>query len=68
MRQGNYLRLEIEILDIRCRQWNGSEDIDITNVSKILLKFDIVCHCLLTIFTGQRNFFDVLQTGYLTEL
>ena len=50
------------------RQSNGSEDINITNFCKILVKFaidvrffEIVCHFLrLTIFTGQRNFFIIL--------
>ena len=46
------------------RQWNGVEDFNVLNFSKILLRFLIVfkifeCFCLflsLTIITGQRSF------------
>ena len=42
MSQWNYLKLEIGMLDSPLRQWNGSEDFNILNFSKILLKFAIV--------------------------
>ena len=42
MSQWNYLRNEKEIVDSLWREWNGSEDIDITKFSKISLKIAIV--------------------------
>ena len=74
MNQWNYLELEIGILVSLLKQWNGFEDFNILNFSKILLKFAIVfkifdnfClfafsdHCWPTIYAAQ-----VLQMGYLT--
>ena len=42
MSQWNYFRLKTGILDTLLRQWSGFEDINILNLSKILLKFAIV--------------------------
>ena len=69
----NFLKLEIRILDILLKQWNGFEDFNILNVSKILLKFAMFskffkyfCPFLsLTIFTGQRSF-SSLADGLLS--
>ena len=49
------------MLDSLLRQLNGSEDITITNFSKILfLKYMISFVILsLTIITGQRNFLSL---------
>ena len=49
------------ILDSLLRKWNGIEDFNVLNFSKISLKFAIVfkIFCLflsLTIITGQRSF------------
>ena len=69
MSQWNYLKLEIGILDSLWRQWNGFEDFNILNFSKISFKFAIVskifdnfCPFLsLTIITGQRSFSSPLD-------
>ena len=76
--QWNYWKLEIGILDSVLRQWNGFEDFNILNFSKILLKFAFVfslrlslfkilsiCPFLsLTIIPGQRSF-STLADGLL---
>ena len=42
MSQWNYLRLEIGILYSLLRQWNGSEDNNMTSFSNIVIKFAVV--------------------------
>ena len=55
------------------KQWKGSEDIKITNFSKIslifaiFLKMDILTFSEANRLTGQRKFL-VLQIGFMTEL
>ena len=61
------MRLELGKLNSLLRQWNGSEDIVITNFFKILWRFAIVflkkfwifSFLSLTIITGQRNFLSL---------
>ena len=50
MSHQNYFRLEVGMLDSLLRQWNGSEDANIMNFSKILLKFAIVLKFLNIVF------------------
>ena len=67
--QRNYLKLKIGILKNLVRQWTWFADLNILNLSKILLNFAIIfkiceyfCPFLsLTTITGQRRFSSLLR-------
>ena len=75
MSQWNCWGLEIGMLHSLLIQWNGSEVINFTNFSKILLKFAIVFKIFeyfCVVFWVLRSLlanepFYVLQIGYMTE-
>ena len=70
MSQWNYIKLEIGIQDSLLRQWNGFEDSNNLNFSKIVLKFAIFEYFVFVFFWVYRALlaneaFQVLQMGYL---